>query len=175
MVIDWIEHSLLCEAGFGGCSTRAALLSSHIFLIIYNLELFCWTSAPNQRFINFVFQEHESEGGRTPLMKAARAGHLCTVQFLISKGKWLTLCSEQPCEIKSFFWKPLFESMRGNGKHISYTWSSFVSSSLVQVLMWTELLPTMITQWCLWPALEDIWLWWSCCWHMAQILHTDSK
>ena len=35
--------------------------------------------------VKFLFQEHESEGGRTPLMKACRAGHLCTVQFLISK------------------------------------------------------------------------------------------
>jgi ankyrin repeat domain-containing protein 17 len=25
--------------------------------------------------------------GRTPLMKASRAGHTCTVRYLISKGK----------------------------------------------------------------------------------------
>ena len=30
--------------------------------------------------------EHESEGGRTPLMKAVRAGHYCTAKFLLGKG-----------------------------------------------------------------------------------------
>lgn len=30
--------------------------------------------------------EAENEG-RTPLMKAARVGHTCTVRYLISKGK----------------------------------------------------------------------------------------
>jgi ankyrin repeat protein len=30
--------------------------------------------------------EAENEG-RTPLMKASRAGHICTVRYLISKGK----------------------------------------------------------------------------------------
>jgi len=39
----------------------------------------------NQNILCSV-QEHESEGGRTPLMKACRAGHLCTVQFLVLKN-----------------------------------------------------------------------------------------
>ena len=29
--------------------------------------------------------------GRTPLMKAARAGHTCTVRYIISKGKSIQL------------------------------------------------------------------------------------
>ena len=38
-------------------------------------------------------QEHESEGGRTPLMKGARAGHKETVEFLIRKGLHITILS----------------------------------------------------------------------------------
>lgn len=30
--------------------------------------------------------DHLSEGGRTPLMKASRAGHFCTVNYLINEG-----------------------------------------------------------------------------------------
>lgn len=36
--------------------------------------------------LSLSLKEHESEGGRTPLMKAVRAGHLETAQYLISKG-----------------------------------------------------------------------------------------
>ena len=46
--------------------------------------------------LSLSLKEHESEGGRTPLMKAVRAGHLETAQYLISKGNTHTLhCTVQ--------------------------------------------------------------------------------
>ena len=47
-----------------------------------NYILFVFMSSSLSLFL----KEHESEGGRTPLMKAVRAGHLDTAQYLISKG-----------------------------------------------------------------------------------------
>lgn len=35
---------------------------------------------------NVFLQDHEADGGRTALMKAAKAGHYCVVQYLIQRG-----------------------------------------------------------------------------------------
>lgn len=70
--------------------------SGHMQLITLWFNL-CTKLSFTRLIFTFVSQEHESEGGRTPLMKAARAGHLCTVQFLISKGVLLTHFNQVKC------------------------------------------------------------------------------
>ena len=61
------------QTGTGDTALRYACENGHTnvaeFLLQYCVDL-----------------EQASEGGRTPLMKASRAGHLCKVQFFIAKG-----------------------------------------------------------------------------------------
>ena len=58
------------------------------------------TSPPSSSSLQL---EHESDGGRTLLVKASRAGHLCTVQFLVSRGADVNMSNHGICHLAPIF------------------------------------------------------------------------
>ena len=69
--VDVVE--LLIEKGADPVSQKA------VFKALSRMT-FCKT------VLSYFQQEHPSEGGRNPLMKACRGGHLDVIKFLLSKG-----------------------------------------------------------------------------------------